>query len=291
MTEEVRNGRREKLVELGEMIRARRENLGLSIEEVQEQTKIRSKYLRAIEAGDDRIPPGQAYFRVFLKSYAEFLGLDGLEFSRAYREIVENNNRYRPPAPVVQDIPKATQARPRRRPRRRRGMGAVAKTLLALVLLAGVIFGITKLYGFYFARTQEPGGNTDPENGTVVEQPEPGSGEEVPEEPVTEVIVRREDPSDELTVFTINQTPFTVILKTFPEEGTRCWIQVQSDGEIVAEETMGPDQAIEVAAENEVRVRAGAPWVLALTLNGQDLGVGGPYGPVKDLIFRYGEEL
>ena len=167
-------------------------------------------------------------------------------------------------------------------------MGAVAKTLLALVLLAGVIFGITKLYGFYFARTQEPGGNTDPENGTVVEQPEPGSGEEVPEEPVTEVIVRREDPSDELTVFTINQTPFTVILKTFPEEGTRCWIQVQSDGE-KWQRNHGPRQAIEVAAENEVvrPVRLG----YLPTLNGQDLGVGGPYGPVKDLIFRYGEEL
>ena len=44
MAEEVRNGRHEKLVELGELIRARRENLGLSIEEVQEKTKIRSRY-------------------------------------------------------------------------------------------------------------------------------------------------------------------------------------------------------------------------------------------------------
>jgi cytoskeletal protein RodZ len=109
MAEEVRNGRHEKLVELGELIRARRENLGLSIEEVQEKTKIRSRYLRAIEAGDDRIPPGKAYFRVFLKSYAEFLGLDGLELSRAYKEIAESNNRYRPPVTPVQDGPKASQ--------------------------------------------------------------------------------------------------------------------------------------------------------------------------------------
>ena len=272
MAEEVRNGRHEKLVELGELIRARRENLGLSIEEVQEKTKIRSRYLRAIEAGDDRIPPGKAYFRVFLKSYAEFLGLDGLELSRAYKEIAESNNRYRPPVTPVQDGPKASQPRPRRRPRRRKGMGAVTKTLLALVLLAGAIFGITRLYGLYSSRGEDPGGIVDPENGPVVEEPDPSQGKEVPEEPVLEVIIDRKDPSEEVTVFTINQSPLTVILETFPEEGTRCWIQVQADGETVVEETMGPDQTVEVTAEEEIKVRAGAPWVLTLTLNEQDLG-------------------
>lgn len=289
MTEEVMNGRHQKLVEIGELIKARRENLGLSIEEVQEKTKIRSKYLRAIEAGDDRIPPGKAYFRVFLKSYAEFLGLDGMEFSRAYRELDENNNRYLSPAPTAQDVPKTNHARPRRRSRRKKGMGAVAKLLIALVLLGGMIFGGTKLYALYLSREDDPGQVLEPGNGNIVEEPE--SEPEEPVESAREVIVDRRDPSDEVTVFATNQTPLTVILETSPEEGTRCWVQVQADGETVVEKTMGPAERVEVTAESEIKVRAGAPWVLALTLDGEDLGVGGPYGPVKDLIFRYDEDL
>jgi len=285
VAEEVRNGRQEKLVELGEMIRARRENLGLSIEEVQEKTKIRSKYLRAIEAGDDRIAPGKAYFRVFLKSYAEFLGLDGLEFSRAYREIADEDDRYWSPAAAAQEAPKAGKTRPRRRTRRKKGMGAVGKFLVALLLLGAIIFGGTRLYALYSSRQEDPEPPQEPENG-IVEQPDPE-----PDEPVHEVRVQREDPSEEVTVFTINETPLLVTLKTSEEEGTRCWIQVQADGQTVVEKTMGPGEELEVTAGDEIKVRAGAPWVLSLTLNGEDLGAGGPYGPVKDLIFRYDEDL
>lgn len=79
--------KREKLRELGARIRAKREELGMSLEQVSDRTKIRSKYLIAVEEGDDSISPGKTYFRAFLKTYASFLGLDGTEFSNKYREI------------------------------------------------------------------------------------------------------------------------------------------------------------------------------------------------------------
>ena len=79
--------RRRKLRELGARVRARREELGMSLEQVSDRTKIRTKYLTAVEEGDDSVSPGKTYFRAFLKTYASFLGLDGTEFSNRYGEI------------------------------------------------------------------------------------------------------------------------------------------------------------------------------------------------------------
>jgi transcriptional regulator with XRE-family HTH domain len=80
---------REKVREMGAEIRARRESLGLSIEEVQNKTKIRSKYLLAVESGDEERAPGATYFKAFLKTYSTFLGLDGARYSQAYQETVD----------------------------------------------------------------------------------------------------------------------------------------------------------------------------------------------------------
>ncbi len=70
--------------ELGQVLRTKRESLGLDLEEVQERTKIRKRYLIALETGDWSILPGYVYGRGFVRSYAEVLGMDGLELLNSY---------------------------------------------------------------------------------------------------------------------------------------------------------------------------------------------------------------
>jgi cytoskeletal protein RodZ len=61
---------------LGEVLAARRHQLGLRLEEIAEDIKIRADYLRAIEQeAFDKLPTAE-YSRLFLKSYAERLGLN-----------------------------------------------------------------------------------------------------------------------------------------------------------------------------------------------------------------------
>src|SRR3989304_2244964 len=61
---------------LGEILAARRHQLGLRLEEIAEDIKIRADYLRAIEQeAFDKLPTAE-YSRLFLKSYAERLGLN-----------------------------------------------------------------------------------------------------------------------------------------------------------------------------------------------------------------------
>jgi hypothetical protein len=80
-------------------------------------------------------------------------------------------------------------------------------------------------------------------------------------------------------------------LETLSGSDVSCWIKAEADGEVVVEKTMGSAEKIELSADKELRVRAGRPWVLTITVNGEDLGVGGSFGPVKDLVFKYNEDL
>jgi hypothetical protein len=63
--------------EIGNSLREARERQGLGYPEIELATKIRAKYIRALEEEDFTSVPGDAYIRGFLRSYAEYLGLDG----------------------------------------------------------------------------------------------------------------------------------------------------------------------------------------------------------------------
>jgi cytoskeletal protein RodZ len=61
---------------VGVMLREARESKSLSLEAVEEGTKIRLKFLTAIEADDFTIMPSLSYAKGFVKNYSEFLGLN-----------------------------------------------------------------------------------------------------------------------------------------------------------------------------------------------------------------------
>lgn len=62
--------------DLGQQLKEARLSRGLSLDDVQEMTKIRKRYLEAIESGDYKVLPGSFYVRAFIKTYAEAVGLD-----------------------------------------------------------------------------------------------------------------------------------------------------------------------------------------------------------------------
>jgi hypothetical protein len=47
-----------------------------------------------------------------------------------------------------------------------------------------------------------------------------------------------------------------------------------------------PGEVVDLTADSEITIRAGKPWVMDIILNGQEMGPGGEFGPVKDLVFR-----
>src|SRR4051812_50083797 len=70
---------------IGETLREARMRQHLDITDVEAQTKIRAKYLRALENEDFGMLPGATFVKSFLRTYAEFLGLDPHLLVEEYR--------------------------------------------------------------------------------------------------------------------------------------------------------------------------------------------------------------
>ncbi len=63
------------MTELGKLLKEKREEKGMSLEELQTATKIQKRYLVAIEEGKYEVLPGSFYARAFIKNYCEAVGL------------------------------------------------------------------------------------------------------------------------------------------------------------------------------------------------------------------------
>jgi cytoskeletal protein RodZ len=74
------------MFELGASLRDARRKRGLELDAVQRATRIRRRYLEAMEEERFDVLPGVAYARGFLREYAEFLGLDGGLYVDEYNE-------------------------------------------------------------------------------------------------------------------------------------------------------------------------------------------------------------
>jgi Helix-turn-helix domain len=74
--------------EIGNSLREARLRQGLDFPEIEQATKIRGKYLRALEEEQFDVLPAQTYVKGFLRSYADYLGLDGQLY------VDEFNSRY-----------------------------------------------------------------------------------------------------------------------------------------------------------------------------------------------------
>lgn len=66
-------------MEIGAILKEAREEQNISLDSLQETTKIQKRYLEAIERGDFHILPGKFYARAFIKEYANAVGLDPTE--------------------------------------------------------------------------------------------------------------------------------------------------------------------------------------------------------------------
>lgn len=73
------------LTELGNRLKEAREAKGLSLDQLQDLTKIQKRYLKGIEEGNYSMMPGKFYVRAFIKQYAEAVGIEPEELFEEYK--------------------------------------------------------------------------------------------------------------------------------------------------------------------------------------------------------------
>lgn len=74
------------LVSVGKLLQQRRVELGMSLGDIELATRIRGKYLRALEADDYQTLPHPSYSQGFVKAYAKFIGLDAAQLTDRFAE-------------------------------------------------------------------------------------------------------------------------------------------------------------------------------------------------------------
>jgi cytoskeleton protein RodZ len=219
--------------EIGSTLREARTRQGLELSDAQRATRIRAKYLAALENEQFDKLPAEAYARGFLRTYADFLGLDS---ARYVAELDYRLAASRPPPPPP---PERSLHLPSL------DLRAAATLTVALAVVAASVLA------------WRLGGNPDERTG-LVPSPRP------PEVTTTSTAPRPKAGRQ--------GSPALARLVVTAELGS-CWLSVRAgsaDGRVLYEGTLQEGDSVRFARKR-LWVRMGAPWALRARLNGKAL--------------------
>ena len=120
------------MARLGDALREKREAMGVTIEQAAEDTRIREKFLQALESGDYQSLPGTVYTKGFLRNYAHYLNVDPEEMVALYTGERGGTEPLRSFAPM--------------RPLVRRSFIFTPAVLVPVIVLAGILLFVGYVY-------------------------------------------------------------------------------------------------------------------------------------------------
>jgi cytoskeletal protein RodZ len=148
--------------EIGQTLRETRLRNRVDITEVEAGTKIRAKYLRALENEEWDLLPGPTFVKTFLRSYADYLGLDSRLLVEEYKQRFERPST----TELTPFSPRGTGGRRGQRERRRRGL--LGPGIVVFVGIAGLLGA---LYALGTWGGDDNGGRTPNAIGTATPTP------------------------------------------------------------------------------------------------------------------------
>jgi cytoskeletal protein RodZ len=135
------------MFEIGNSLREARLRQGLEFPEIEHATKVRSKYLRALEDEEFELLPAQTYVKGFLRTYAEYLGLDGQLY------VDEYNSRY---VGLEEESPLRASVRQPGRHERRFASGVVLAVIAGIAVVTALVIAAWKFGSGSSSPTKTP---------------------------------------------------------------------------------------------------------------------------------------
>ena len=225
---------------VGEQLRAAREAKGLSLEDVAAQTRIPQRHLASIETGDWDNLPAPTYTIGFAKNYAGAVGLDRVEIGNQLREEMGGQRFASNSADVFEPAD----------PRRTMPKGLVIGTILAVIVLIGVMSWLNK-------RSLDQGNEPQQQ---AAQQPAAAAAPK---------------PAVQAPAPVAAQGP-VVLAATAP-----AWIQVTDQGKTLFEGMLQPGQTYAVPpTASAPMLKAGKPEALNVSVGGAAAPAIGPPGKV-----------
>nr|WP_225445468.1 helix-turn-helix domain-containing protein [Paenibacillus arenosi] len=266
------------------MLKKARLEKGLSLDDVQEATKIRRRYLEAIEEGDYKVLPGSFYVRAFVKTYAETVGLNPDEILQYYRNTMPVEEQEQPVEPMIRN---------KRKVQHSEGFGKWATTLLmwSFVILILVILYIVANQASkgdesknidntnVTEEVQKPAENTGNGGGGTTEPTPPTEQEPVTEpEQTQEPLIVQESSTSRMNTYVVAATSDQPLKVEIKGVGGDSWLGVterDENGKKLFWNTLenGKSQVVDMT-EQGVNIRTGRADLIEITVNGQVLDDG-----------------
>ncbi|HVE59544.1 MAG TPA: helix-turn-helix domain-containing protein [Pyrinomonadaceae bacterium] len=144
---------------LGEKLRQAREERGISISEVAEQTRISPHYLASIENDDYRTLPGGIFNKGFVKSYAKYVGLDEQEALADYSRLIASQEGTSDDEPKTYKPEVLTDDRT---------SGSTLPTIIFAAIILGLMaWGLITLVNYIQNNQSQTASNTNTANNTA----------------------------------------------------------------------------------------------------------------------------
>lgn len=287
---------------LGSELRAAREARDLTLEQAEQQTRIRVRYLEALEDGNYAVLPSAVQARGFLRNYARFLNMDADLIVARYDGLQGGRRRRRAQPTVSMDDP--TMASTVRRTKemhpvmvkppagppvddqppapRRRGFQFTGLLIggVALVILAGLLIVGAQTLQTYLARSGQPG---------LILSPLPQSGGATlivptvpPTDPPRPTPLPSPIPNVDATQASAKGTGSGVVLTLNITE--RTWIRVTVDGTVLYTGSAAPNTTLKYEGST-INIRVANAIGVRVLLNNSDQGILGSRGQIVDQTY------
>ncbi|MCJ8006335.1 RodZ domain-containing protein [Lederbergia wuyishanensis] len=274
------------MTELGSRLRMAREEKSMSLDELQNITRIQKRYLVAIEEGKYDIMPGKFYARAFIKQYAEAVGLEPDLLFEEYRNEI--------PLAYDENLPdqlSRTQSRRSVSPSSSKALEMFPKIITAIFVLAILVL-IWFLVVKYFNPGEKSSVNNNNNGAVDIRESEevtppadknkedttnPDEEETTPpeEEPISEETVQQEITMESVTGNTttynlLNADKFELEVKA--ANPGRSWIKIANGNNEVlfqGEIKNGEGQKFDLTNDTKAFIRAGDSTKTEIYVNGE----------------------
>lgn len=254
------------MASIGEILAEARRKQGKSIKDVEKATKIRSRYIEALENNQfDRIP-GDVYVKGFIRSYTQYLSLDPEPLIKQYdvEYLPPHHYEIHPPQHETSITPRlATTVPTRRVPSRSFIFSAIVGSVL-IIFIGLIVWGASL------------GGKEKPKT------PQPQPKKEIP---ATKVTTPTPTPTSTPTPVPEEEAKpghLTIKVKITEE---KCWLRVIADDEKVYEGTLTEGEVKEWTAKKEIFIRTGNAKAATVWKNGVKIGTLGTSGGIAEETF------
>lgn len=257
--------------DLGRLLKTAREERGLSLDQLQEITKIQKRYIEAIENEKFHLLPGPFYTRAFIRNISDTLNLNTEHIIKQYEGILPATSK-----DILDVVP--------RRKNRIQGPSIIGKWITTILMIAFVVLIFSIVY--YFAVQKFPPkeqtkdrensmdvvDNIDVDKGPaqvdippVVTQPEEPKEPEPPKPELT--FVEKKDNTYYYTIANVKEMELTMTA----QDG-RCWYSLQKGRNkgIIKDETLelGNERTFDLSGLSNIYIHFGHTKAMKVELNG-----------------------